>query len=507
MNPNYPSSRRELRESSSRRAQPLLKQQHDSLARIMGITSAGFVLPGLNFLLAGKKKTGFFLLTLSVIVVIGVIALYYNFNLEEITSSSITLFSNQTYSLVLLCSLGFLSLIFFFNVFLGYRSSIRGVMSKPKRAIAFTFALLLSLLAATPSAYAGYYTYLIRTTLDQVFVDETSVSSVEEQDSQESSTGTEENPWGEDEHVNILLLGSDAGPDRTGTRPDVIMVASINVIDGKTSLFTLPRNLQKVPFAPGTPGAKEFPQGFKGEDELLNSIWSWGEKNASLFPGQAQPGLRATQDAVAGVLGVEIDYYASVDMEGFSEGVDALGGVQVNVPRDLPIGKTGVPTNSYVKAGQDRLLNGYEALWYVRSRADSSDYDRMLRSRCMVSSLTQSISPTNLGLKFPEFSKILRDHMITNIPQEELIQWAELVTKIEPSKIQSLPFTADVIHPQNPDYEQIRLQVQQVLNTQNNVAPDESAPKSTPTLPTPAPNPLDEETPSSEGVQTVSSVC
>ena len=51
--------------------------------------------------------------------------------------------------------------------------------------------------------------------------------------------------------MNVLLLGSDAGPDRTGARTDTMIVASIDTRTAATTLFALPRNIQHAPFPPG----------------------------------------------------------------------------------------------------------------------------------------------------------------------------------------------------------------------------------------------------------------
>ena len=61
---------------------------------------------------------------------------------------------------------------------------------------------------------------------------------------------------------NVLLLGGDSGPDRTGLRPDSLTVASIDAETGRTVLIGLPRNLEDVPFPKGSVMAKEFPRGF-----------------------------------------------------------------------------------------------------------------------------------------------------------------------------------------------------------------------------------------------------
>ncbi len=63
-------------------------------------------------------------------------------------------------------------------------------------------------------------------------------------------------PWADQPRVNVLLIGSDAGADRTGVRPDTMILASIDTASGNTVLFSLPRSLQHAPFAGGTPGAR-----------------------------------------------------------------------------------------------------------------------------------------------------------------------------------------------------------------------------------------------------------
>jgi hypothetical protein len=96
---------------------------------------------------------------------------------------------------------------------------------------------------------------------------------------------------------NVLLLGGDSGPDRTGVRPDSLTVASIDKDTGRTVLIGLPRNLQDVPFKPGTVMDKEFPNGFDCDGCYLNSVNTWANDHADRY-GTKSPGIKATMDAV-----------------------------------------------------------------------------------------------------------------------------------------------------------------------------------------------------------------
>ena len=145
----------------------------------------------------------------------------------------------------------------------------------------------------------------------------------------------------------MLLVGSDAGADREGIRPDTMIVASIDTKTGDTVLFSLPRNLQRVPFPPGSPAAADYPQGFYcinpangvNTDCLLNGIWTFAENHAGdYYKGVKNPGLTATMQAAEQVTGLRINNYVMIDLKGFQEFVDAIGGVTIDVKQRLPIG-------------------------------------------------------------------------------------------------------------------------------------------------------------------------
>ena len=98
------------------------------------------------------------------------------------------------------------------------------------------------------------------------------------------------------QRLNILLLGTDAGPDRTGARTDTIIVASVETRTAATTLFALPRNIEHAPFPPGSPAAARFRDGFHDRrapgsgDYLLNNVAEYGRAHPELTP----PGRRPT---------------------------------------------------------------------------------------------------------------------------------------------------------------------------------------------------------------------
>ena len=149
----------------------------------------------------------------------------------------------------------------------------------------------------------------------------------------------------------MLLLGGDSGADRWGLRPDSLTIASIDEENGKTVLISLPRNMTNFPFAEGSVMEEQFPDGFDcGEECLLNGVSTWAGDNTELFPKSKNPGVDATIMAVEGITGLEINYWAMVNLRGFRELVDAVGGVTLNVRQPIPVG-IGSDVN-YVQPGR-----------------------------------------------------------------------------------------------------------------------------------------------------------
>ena len=139
---------------------------------------------------------------------------------------------------------------------------------------------------------------------------------------------------------NVLLLGGDAGADREGLRPDTMIVASIDADTGRTVLFSLPRNLQWAPFPDSSPLKKLYPNGYWCKDQscLLNAVYTLAMNHKNLYPGVKNPGVQATKEVVGNILGLDINYYALVDLKGFQALIDAVGGITLDVARKVPIG-------------------------------------------------------------------------------------------------------------------------------------------------------------------------
>lgn len=262
---------------------------------------------------------------------------------------------------------------------------------------------------------------------------------------------------------NVLLMGADAGEDRVGLRPDSLTLASIDEKTGETAMFGFPRNLYNVPFPPGSPMHETFPDGFDCGDEcLLNAVYTWAEAHPSRFPGDERPGVTATKDAISAISGLQVDYYVLIDMQGFEKLIDALGGVVIDNQRSLPVGPPGRETQE-IPAGRQRM-DGFTALWYARSRSDSSDYDRMARQRCVMSAMLQQFDPANVAVRFSDIAKAGQQVVSTDLPASEIDTFVDLALKAKRQSIETVQFVPPLIDAVHPDYDLIQGKVRQVVH-------------------------------------------
>jgi LCP family protein required for cell wall assembly len=258
---------------------------------------------------------------------------------------------------------------------------------------------------------------------------------------------------------NVLLLGGDSGVDRWGLRPDSISVASIDQDTGRAILFGLPRNMTNFPFAEDSVMAEQFPDGYDAE---LNSLATFAADNRALFKGFDNPGVEATIEGVEGITGLEINYYAMVNLQGFRSLVQAVGGLKLNVRDRIPIGGGGGPVTGYIEPGVQRL-NGFETLWFARSRHSADDYSRMARQKCVMNAMLQQLSPRTVITKFEKIAAASTELITTDLPASELGRFAELAMKARSKPVSTVSFVPPAINTGAPDIDKIHAMVEKAV--------------------------------------------
>ena len=227
---------------------------------------------------------------------------------------------------------------------------------------------------------------------------------------------------GPDERLNLLVVGVDTAPGRTSVLTDTMMVVSFDPVGKTASLVSLPRDLVDVPLGNGD----EF-------GPKLNSLMSYADRHPKDFP---QGGLATLQNAVGALLGIPIHYHATMEFEGFIHMVDAVGGVDIDVPKaidDPGYDGFGEGRRGWSITAGRHHLDGADALAYARSRksAGESDFTRAGRQQQIIVGLKDAA--TDGGSVFWELPGLIGavgDSIRTDLPIDRLPELAAAIDEM-----------------------------------------------------------------------------
>jgi LCP family protein required for cell wall assembly len=416
-----------------------------SLARALALTLASAFVWGVAHLSAGRRLAGGFLLGIFGLLVAGgvVAGLYLRWDKISIW---ISLRPDWLAGVALaLLALGLVWVIVVMRSYQVVRPTGAGL---PTRIAGQVLTGLLCVLVAAPSVWAAQVTYAYRDALSSIFRQTGGASH---------RTVNPKDPFEGQRRVNILLLGGDAAGNRTGVRTDSVTLASIDTTTGRTVLLSLPRNLQSFPMPPG-PARDRFPNGFTGDGPLnpglLNEVYDYAENHPEVVPGtpKNRRGPELVKATVSEILGQPIDYYILVDMFGFADIIDAMGGVRLRIDQPIPYGQRG----EVLRPG-NRKLGGKEALWYGRSRTDSDDYTRMGRQKCLLRAVAKQADPQRVLTRFHRLALATKRAISTDLPLDLIPALIELSGKVKDgARMDSLQFVPPLIYTGNPDFALIR---------------------------------------------------
>jgi polyisoprenyl-teichoic acid--peptidoglycan teichoic acid transferase len=276
------------------------------------------------------------------------------------------------------------------------------------------------------------------------------------------------NPWANKERVNLLILGSDGGPNRTGERTDTMIVASADTRTGNTVLIGLPRNVENVEFKPGTPMAERFPDGFP---DFAFGIFTYAEAHPEVMPGSEAPGAELLMETIGHNLGLTIDNYALVNMQGFRDIVDAFGGLAIRVTKNLPAG------SRWLEPGLYQDMTGADALWYARSRENTSDYDRMERQRCVLAAIVRQVDAQVIVDTLPALMAAGTDSLRTDISAVQLPAVVLLAKKVAGAEIMGITLGPPLLSGAHPDWDVAKAAVADAIATSARAERDPNRPR------------------------------
>jgi polyisoprenyl-teichoic acid--peptidoglycan teichoic acid transferase len=227
--------------------------------------------------------------------------------------------------------------------------------------------------------------------------------------------------------INILLTGIDSDENRSHALNDTILVVSIDPSTGDLAMVSFPRDMARLP----TPGGKTY--GGK-----INSLMTYADRHPKEYPGG---GMAALAKEVGFLLGAPVDYYASVDLDGFRMLIDRVGGVTVNVQtaiNDPYYGGWDTPGKIGFKISTGKhSLDGETALAFVRTRKGlgDSDFGRAHRQQQLLVALQRKLVDPAMLPNLPGLLKDATKTLKTNFPPDRIAEVLELARKTDEKAI------------------------------------------------------------------------
>jgi LCP family protein required for cell wall assembly len=222
-----------------------------------------------------------------------------------------------------------------------------------------------------------------------------------------------------DGQVNILVLGSDWRAD-SGYRTDIVLLVSVYTKENKVSLVSFPRDLWV-----DIPGLTE---------ERINTAMGYG-------------GFPLLASVFEYNFAIPIDHYIMTNFYGFTNIVDALGGIEI----DAAINTSDRCDLSYAHGAYCSVgpgieyLDGETALWYVRSRYTSNDIDRTRRAQEVLIGLFKKLMSMDAISNAPEIYNLFIDSVETDMSLGDMVQFIDVASAVlsDSNRIQRYSITTD----------------------------------------------------------------
>ncbi|MGN8646363.1 LCP family protein [Gracilibacillus sp. HCP3S3_G5_1] len=258
---------------------------------------------------------------------------------------------------------------------------------KRRRILFFIFVPLLVLIAAV-SAYA----------INLINEAEKVVSESYESDGREKSELRAEVVDPTEDHVSVLFIGVDGSEHRGANdepvRSDALILATLNKNDKSVKMLSIPRD--SYVYVPEV-----------GYEDKITHAHAFG-------------GVHATIDTVENFLDVPVDYYVRLNFNAFVDVIDAIGGVDIDVPFEFTESNSEDKRDAIHLLPGEQTLDGEEALAFARTRKIDNDVERGKRQQEIMKAVIDKATSVNSVFKIDDAIQAVGNNMTTNLTFDEM---------------------------------------------------------------------------------------
>lgn len=229
-------------------------------------------------------------------------------------------------------------------------------------------------------------------------------------------------------HTNILLLGTGGGEHEGADLTDTMILASIDQKTNQATLLSIPRDIY----------IENLPNNKNHIGTRLNNIYHIGKNELA----DAELGLSMLRDQIHTLTNTEIHYFVKVEFAGFTEMIDALDGIDLNVPvsivdSEYPRGENQGYEVFSLQAGKQHL-DGETALKYARSRKSTNDFDRSKRQQQVIYAMKEKAEQMGIlgdSGRMRSLYDSLSKYLETDLGIREMITLGKIATQIKQDQV------------------------------------------------------------------------
>ncbi|GAA0747472.1 LCP family protein [Clostridium oceanicum] len=233
----------------------------------------------------------------------------------------------------------------------------------------------------------------------------------------EGNINTKETVSGEP--VNILVMGVDIGDPKSQSkndpkRTDTIMLANYNPKTKKVNIVSIPRDTRI----------------------MLNG------KHMKINAAHAVDGVNGSISAVENLLGVSINYYAKINYEGFRKVIDALGGIDMTITRNMHYDDPSQDLHIHFDKGTEEHLDGKKAEEFFRWRKNNNgtgfkdgDLGRIENQHQFINKVIAKFKSPSIVTKIPKIMSTVPDYVTTDMSPEDILKYGYIFSKLDSDKL------------------------------------------------------------------------
>src|SRR5690625_4222196 len=231
------------------------------------------------------------------------------------------------------------------------------------------------------------------------------------------------------DNVSILIMGVDSSDKRenaASARTDTLMLATLNKDDKSVKLISIPRD--SYVYIPEV-----------GYHDKINHAHAFG-------------GTKAAIETIENLLDIPVDYYVKLNFHAFVDVIDAIGGVEVEVPYEFKESDSNDRRDSIHLFPGKQVLNGEEALAFARTRKKDSDVERGKRQLEIIDSIVSKATSISSLFKYDDIIDAVGKNMSTNMTFDEMKSFFYYATDGKNLNVEKFTLEGQDYQPENIYY-------------------------------------------------------